>query len=722
MLSVTRSSTFCAARRCARPAAWLAAKDSGIHTRSSAPVLVTAPIAARELHSGQSFMANPLNGVLSAPGRKGLPRFMTSATLPTHLGAVKATDSDDTAAKEGSWFTELKEGRWPKSLAKSTIVAPDDFNRWLAVPGSFLVQISIGSVYAWSMWNGPLTREMGVVAQASSDWSLESVVPVFSASAVCLGFTTFFLGPWAEKAGPRMTATAAAICYGSGCAVAGVGVMTHSLPLVYLGYGVLGGMGWGFGYISPVSTLIRWFPDRRGLATGLALTAFGGGAMLAAPAITAMCEFYAVAPTYLGPLADLGANGYNLVSENGVQYVTETAAELQLEVGGAAVAGGGVECAQEEGAVLKEIVVATASDINQAFSAEQVDAMGLAEGAYLAGTGSTGAGQAFRTLGGVYGSLMVAGAMMQRVPSETYCPKGWTPPAESAAERSIAHVHYADAVRTPQFMLLWTAVMGNAVAGQCIFASAKTMMGDIFGAAMPAVVTTALCTSYVAMLSGANAGGRLGWATASDITGRKNMYKMFGLGIPVALALPSITSATAADPNAMQVYVFMGGTMMMVSFYGGLFSVLPAYLADVFGSRHVGAIHGKVLTAWTVAGVVGPNLLTHLRETSRMEALTDLTSRADPLKFQQAFGAPAGELQSLAEAKTVSISRLMEIVPAGTPDPTPALYDSSMFMIAGMLSIAFAANLAMTPVDAKYHMQGENSGPVSAKKTVYVLA
>jgi len=219
----------------------------------------------------------------------------------------------------------------------------------MAVPPSFLVQLSIGSVYAWSMWNTPLTRELGVVASSADDWTLGTVVPVFSCTATFLGITTFFLGPWAERAGPKMVASAAALSYSSGCLLSSLGCYYHSLPLIYLGYGVFGGIGWGLGYISPVSTLLKWFPDRRGLASGLALTAFGGGAVLAAPTIKYLQDLNFKAPEFVGSLCET-----TLVTQEGRQFA---------EIAGQ----------------LKEVVVATAHDV--------AELPGLSEGVYLVGTG-----------------------------------------------------------------------------------------------------------------------------------------------------------------------------------------------------------------------------------------------------------------------------------------------------------------------------------------------
>ena len=209
---------------------------------------------------------------------------------------------------------------------------------------------------------------------------------------------------------------------------------------------------------------------------------------------------------------------------------------------------------------------------------------------------------------------------------------------------------------------------------------------------------------YVATLSAGNASGRLGWSAFSDILGRKNTYALFGMGIPIAASIPFATAQVVADPSlATPLYAFYGGTVMMISFYGGLFSTLPAYIADVFGQKSMGAIHGRVLTAWSTAAVVGPNTLAYFKKGANLEACTDLAALADLETFESKFGDTVDNVDKLIDTNTVTISRLLEIVPPGTPDPTPMLYDSTMYGVAGMLSIALMANAAMKPVDPKFH-------------------
>jgi len=280
---------------------------------------------------------------------------------------------------------------------------------------------------------------------------------------------------------------------------------------------------------------------------------------------------------------------------------------------------------------------------------------------------------------------------------------------------SDKNVDHVTALRTPQFYLLWTAVMGNAVAGMTLMTSAKTVMTDVFSVGLPMVVTAGFATKYVASLSAANSAGRLGWSGFSDVIGRKNTYFLYGLGLPIAASIPALTASFTENPDTLPLYCFYGGTLAMISFYGGLFSTLPAYIADVYGSKHVGAIHGRLLTAWSAAAIAGPNTLAYLRNISYSDACEKLTATVDPAAFKMAFGAPVGDLQQLMDMKTVTIARLMEICPPGTVDPSPTLYDTSMYGVCGMLGVALLANTMMRPVASKYHMK-EDGAPAQAQE------
>lgn len=555
-------------------------------------------------------------------------------------------------------------------LLKENIVAKPGFNRWLVPPASIAIHLCIGSVYAWSVFNPPLTRELGVVASAADDWGLSSVVWIFSVAIVFLGLSAAFAGKWLEKVGPRMVGVVAAGCWGGGFLIGSFGIMTHQLWLIYLGYGVLGGCGLGLGYVSPVSTLIRWFPDRRGMATGMAIMGFGGGAMIATPLKGYLLKTFAVAPTYLG-----ASGAVDLVTRGGRQFA-ETA----------------------NGVV--EVVVA---------SAVQAAALpgGGAAGVYVVGTGDTGAAGTFLTLGIVYFIVMMIAAFSYRVPAEGWRPAGWTPaPSNARSLITRNHVHIDRALRTPQFWQLWIMLCFNVTAGIGVIGVAKTMMSEIFGTTLPLIVTAAFASTYVLMISVFNMVGRFFWASTSDYIGRKNTYHcFFVLGTLLYLSIPYFASAGSATPGVVYLIGFYVATMIIFTMYGGGFATIPAYLADIFGTMHVGGIHGRLLTAWSTAGVLGPFAITYLRDVSVDSAIRDLAARVDPAAFVAKFGAPVTELAALVEAKTVTIARLMEIAPAGTIDPTPSLYNTTMYVMAALLVVAFFANLFMRPVKEHHHVE-----------------
>ncbi len=556
-------------------------------------------------------------------------------------------------------------------LRKENIVAPDGYNRWRVPPASIAIHLCIGSVYAWSVFNPSLTRELGVVASAAGDWSLSSVVWVFSVAIVVLGLTAAVGGKWLEEVGPRYVGVVAATLWGGGFLVGSGGIATHQLWLVYLGYGVLGGAGLGLGYVSPVSTLIRWFPDRRGMATGMAIMGFGGGAMIGAPLTQWLLSIYQQAPEFLGAEAAVA-----LVTEGGRRFA-ETASGLV------------------------EVVVA---------NAEQAAAFGGEEGVYVVGTGNTGASGAFLTLGIVYFVVMVFAAFQYRVPREGWKPEGWAPKPVASGMVTQNNVHIDQAIKTRQFWLLWIVLCFNVTAGIGVIGVAKTMINEIFGDL--ALVTAAFTGTYVLMISVFNMIGRFFWASASDFIGRKNTYHCFFiLGTILYFTIPFF----AASGGMAALIGFYIATMIIFTMYGGGFATIPAYLADIFGTMHVGGIHGRLLTAWSTAGVLGPFAITYLRNLSKESAIADLASRVDPAAFVEKFGAPLSQLNELVAANTVTIAKLMEIAPAGTVDPTSTLYNTTMYGMAALLVIAFFANLMVRPVAKKHHVEQTHGSAVPAE-------
>ncbi len=444
----------------------------------------------------------------------------------------------------------------PSSFDRESTVAPAGYNRYLVPPAALVVHLSIGQAYAFSTFNLPLTRLLGLTHSAPGDWTLQQVGWAFSIAIFILGLSAAVFGRWVERVGPRRSMFTAALCFGGGFIVSAVGIHFHQLWLLYLGYGVLGGCGLGIGYISPVSTLIKWFPDRPGMATGMAIMGFGGGALIAAPLSLLLMEHFRTA------------------ASNGV-----------LET--------------------------------------------------------------FVTMGVIYFMYMMIGVIAVRVPAADWKPEGWS----AASQKPRALVTKADvavdmAWRTPQFWLLWGVLCMNVTAGIGVLSQASPMIQEIFAGR----VTPAAAAGFVGLLSLFNMGGRFIWATASDALGRRNTYMVFFvLGIVLYSSVPSIGHLGSMP-------LFVAAFAVILSMYGGGFATIPAYLRDMFGTLHVGAIHGRVLTAWAVAGVLGPVLVNYIRQ------------------FQIDHG--------VAKAQAYSIT---------------------MYVMCGLLLIGLLCNLAMRPVHERYH-------------------
>ncbi len=556
-------------------------------------------------------------------------------------------------------------------LARERIIAPPGYNRWRVPLASVAIHLCIGSVYAWSIYNPPLTRVFGVVTSAAADWSLGEVVWIFTVAIVFLGLSAAVAGRWLEKVGPRMVGVVAACCWGGGYIVGAAGILTHQLWLVYLGYGVLGGCGLGLGYVSPVSTLIRWFPDRRGMAAGMAIMGFGGGAMIGAPMKAYFLKMFYRAPEYLGT-----TDAVELITEAGRRFA---------DVSG----------------VLQEVVVAGAADVR-----------GMTvpgpEGVYVVGTGATGVAETFVAIGIIYLIVMLIAAFSYRLPAPGWQPDGWTPPPEDDQKHLITthDVDIDEALKTPQFYQLWIVLCFNVTAGIGVLGVARTMMTEIFGTTLPQVVDAAFAATYVVMISVFNMIGRFFWASSSDYVGRRNTYWIFFvLGILLYLSVPYTAQQVSANPAIVWLVYFYAATMIIFTMYGGGFATIPAYLADIFGTKYVGGIHGRLLTAWSTAGVLGPLAITSLRQNSVNQAIQDLMTKIDSNTFAAHFGAPVEQLELLVEQKTVTIASLMEIVPAGTVDPTSGLYNTTMILMAALLAIALISNAFMRPVNPRHHLR-----------------
>ena len=420
----------------------------------------------------------------------------------------------------------------PGLFSKDRIVAGPGFNRWLVPPASVAIHLCIGSVYAWSIFNPPLERVQGVVGRAPADWSLGSVVWIFTVAIVFLGLSAAVAGKWLERVGPRLVGTVAAACWGGGFLVGAAGIWTHQLWLVYLGYGVIGGCGLGLGYVSPVSTLIRWFPDRRGMAAGMAIMGFGGGAMIGAPLKEWLLGIFRQIPERLG-------------TADGVELVTQ----------------GGRRMAEVSGTMQEVIVVA-----------EEVGAE-IQDTVYVVGTGSVGVAETFVVLGLAYFVVMLIASFCYRIPAEGWTPAGWTPPEQDAADKKMISRHDVgidQAIKTPQFYLVWIVLCFNVTAGIGVLGVAKTMMTEIFGTTLPDVVDGSFAATYVLMISVFNMLGRFFWASVSDRIGRKPTYTVFFvLGIALYLSIPFTAAAVSAKPATIWLVYFYAATMVIFTMYGG---------------------------------------------------------------------------------------------------------------------------------------------------------
>ncbi len=432
----------------------------------------------------------------------------------------------------------------PGLLSRARTVAGPGFNRWMLPPAALAIHLCIGMIYGMSVFWLPLSQAiggahpvacpadmsfLGKLTTTSCDWRVADVSWVFTLGIVFLGASAAIWGGWLERAGPRKAGLVAAICWPGGLVVAALGVYAHQLWLLLLGGGVIGGVGLGLGYISPVSTLIKWFPDRRGMATGMAIMGFGGGAMIGSP----------------------------------------LAAKL----------------------------------------------MG-----YFHSPGGAGVWQTFLVLAALYFVFMVGGAFGYRVPPNGYVPAGMAAP--EAGHDSLRSVPLNASLRTPQFWLLWGVLCLNVSAGIGVLDMASPMLQEIFAGSLigqPGVGFTQLTPPQLKLVVGVAAGfagflslfniiGRFAWASFSDHIGRKATYATFFLlGIVLYAAVPSLAGAGSKALFALAFGIIL-------SMYGGGFATVPAYLADLFGTGFVGAIHGRLLTAWSAAGVIGPVLVTQLRE------------------------------------------------------------------------------------------------------------
>ncbi|RUL66833.1 MFS transporter [Dyella dinghuensis] len=475
----------------------------------------------------------------------------------------------------------------PGLLARERTIAGPRFNRWLVPPAALAIHLCIGMAYGFSVFWLPMSKLVpgapscealgffGQLFATSCNWTVPAVTHIFETFIAMLGISAAIWGGWLERAGPRKAGFIAALCWGGGLVIGGIGVSMHQLWLTFLGCGVLGGVGQGLGYITPVSTLIKWFPDRRGLATGFAIMGYGGGAMIGAPIAVALMSHFAS--------GDVPGVSHTLI------------------------------------------------------------AMGV-----------------------LYFIVMSLGAFGFRVPPNGWKPLGWNAPTASSKLITQHHVHVNEAWKTPQFWLIWIVLCMNVTAGIGVISMASPMFQDVFGGRLLGLSSDVTLTvaqkaaiaasaaGLVGLISLFNSLGRIFWASSSDYLGRKVTYFVFFvLGIALYCSLPTLGHLGLAA-------MFVIAVCVILSMYGGGFATVPAYLADIFGTQMVGAIHGRLLTAWSVAGVAGPFLIAAVRQ-----------AQLD-----------AGVAKSL-------------------------VYDRTLYILAGLLFIGLIANLLVKPVKEAHHMTPE---------------
>src|SRR6476660_2670872 len=446
-------------------------------------------------------------------------------------------------------------------LDRSHTIAKPGFSRWMVPPAALCVHLCIGQAYAYSVFNLPMTKLIGIGQSAPGDWKLTQLGWIFSIAIFFLGVSSAVFGRWVEEGGPRKAMFTAALCWAGGFFVSAIGVYLHNLWVIYLGYGVLGGIALGIGYISPVSTLIKWFPDRPGMATGMAIMGFGGGAFIASPlSVWLMGKF------------------------------------------------------------------TTASHV--------------------------GVAETFIVLGIVYFFFMIVGSIIVRVPAPGWKPQGYVAPTQSQGLITRNDVFVYDALKTPQFWLIWWILCLNVTAGIGVLGQASAMSQEMF----PGQITPIAAAGFVGLMSLFNMGGRFFWASMSDFLGRKNTYFVF-------FALGTILYATVPYTGAVgSVTLFVAAYAVIFSMYGGGFATVPAYLKDMFGTRYVGAIHGLLLTAWSAAGIFGPVLVNYIRE------------------YNVTHGVPKAQA-----------------------------YNTTMYIMAGLLVVGFICNFLVKAVDARFHMKANDA-------------
>jgi len=373
---------------------------------------------------------------------------------------------------------------------------PIQKNRWFIAAAAVGIHISIGSVYAYSVMTNPV-KDIFDVEGSVIKWA-------FKIAILLLGLSAAFLGKWVEKVGPKVSGTTAGLFYGIGILGSGLAVQLESLVLFYACYGVIGGIGLGLGYITPVSTLVKWFPDRRGLATGMAIMGFGFAALIFGPVMQSLFD-------------------------------------------------------------------------------------------------SVGVSNAFYILGLIYMVLIISSARYMEKPPEGYVPDGYKEGEGKTIKKDMANINANAALKTVRFYYIWIMMFINIACGIAIIAAASPMMQEKLH------YTPMEAAAIVGLIGVFNGFGRIIWSGLSDYLGRANTYILFFLFQVLAFfLLPRISTEI----------IFLILLFTVITMYGGGFATLPAFLGDLFGTKQLGAIHGMVLTAWALAGVIGPTIYDVVKKTT----------------------------------------------------------------------------------------------------------
>jgi len=585
---------------------------------------------------------------------------------------------------------------WAKRLKLSSpedIVQYDEsYSKWRQVPFSIGVHLSLGSVFAFSVFNSPLSTCMGVVAPAAGDWSVGDILPVFGCTLSFFGLAAAMFGRsgFYERYGPRVCCLLGAVSYATGFSIASIAVNIHSLPLLYLGYGVFGGIAMGVAYVPAVAVLLRWFPNDKGFASGLAVMGYGAGGLVATPTCQMLLQKFSSIPTYYGDKENAVT-----VIKDGILY----AAELNE----------------------KGDLVATSTQVVYAGATELATfATDLSPGFYIVNSGSTGIGETFLCLGIGYGLIIATGALNFKFPSRivvdseiNYKNRNVLPSGqfrENHTEKNSS-VLPSEALKTPQFWIIWLGVGLNSSAAYSIIASGKTMMLETFGSILPHIVTTSFAGWYVAMISASNLTGRLLFSSLSDKIGRKlTFHILWGSCVPLYLFIPMSIHWLVDTNSTAPLLMFCSSSLLIISCMGATAATFPAYIADLFGPKYVAAIHGQVLSVLIPAGFLGPFVVSTLREKALTAAVQDLASKIPSEVFEEAFGKPQSELQELMNAKVVTINRLMDLLPAGTVDPSIFIYDETMVVMSIFHVIASGVHFFfMRPIHPKHFMNAAGS-------------